>query len=571
MNYRSNKASDEIVETLKKQTHFSKDEIERLYNLFKKLTSSNEFYSGIQIFPQSYYIEINNSVGMERIMFKEILHDVFHILTEDILIDRIFSAFDKRSDGIILVDEWILGLSVFLRGTLEEKISFAFFVYDLNLDGLITKDEIFILLRNCLIKLPQDDDPDESIKDLVDITLKKLDWDRDGKISYQDFRKAVNEDNLLLEALGQCLPGDDIYVVLVKVRTNKCYEMISTGNTDATYSSKMKRTFQNHEDGIKKDKLRNRRTSPYGMLFFVIAVLYELLYLILQFIVTTMESWYLTLFPKKMKSLAGEIILVTGAGHGIGRETCYLYAAEKAILVLWDIDEKGITETRKLLEDRGYNDVFIYKVDVSDRNDVLENAEKVKKEVGDVTILVNNAGILPCRPLKDHSPELIEKIFKVNVFAHFWTLEAFLPDMLEKNRGHVVAMSSFCGILGLANAVPYCASKFAVRGLMEALSEEIRCGDGNKKEKCRIKFTTIYPIMVNTGLVKNPRNRFPFLLDLLPPEKVASIIVKSIRREYKEVSIPRAMLTMDRLSRLIPEKFNHYVRDFLDTGLDPDN
>lgn len=84
---------------------------------------------------------------MERIMFKEILHDVFHILTEDILIDRIFSAFDKRSDGIILVDEWILGLSVFLRGTLEEKISFAFFVYDLNLDGLITKDEIFILLR----------------------------------------------------------------------------------------------------------------------------------------------------------------------------------------------------------------------------------------------------------------------------------------------------------------------------------------------------------------------------------------------------------------------------------------
>ncbi len=57
---------------------------------------------------------------------------------------------------------------------------------------------------------------------------------------------------------------------------------------------------------------------------------------------------------------------------------------------------------------------------MSDRDDVLTNARKVKEEVGDVTILVNNAGILPCKPLKDHPPQLIEKIFAVNVFAHFW-------------------------------------------------------------------------------------------------------------------------------------------------------
>lgn len=345
--------------------------------------------------------------------------------------------------------------------------------------------------------------------------------------------------------------------------------------TSATQQSNGVRTEVNQNahgaSQYSNNKFMKNNASPSNMLFFAIAVLYELLYLVFQFIFTTLESWYLTIFPRKMKSLAGEIILVTGAGHGIGRETCYLYAEQRAILVLWDIDEKGILETKKLLEDRGYTKVYTYKVDVSNRDDVLATAELVRKEVGDVSILVNNAGILPCRPLKDHSPELIEKIFKVNVFAHFWALEAFLPRMIEKNHGHVVAMSSFCGILGLANAVPYCSSKFAVRGLMEALSEEMRTGDLFKGEKSRIKFTTIYPIMVNTGLVKNPRNRFPILLDLLSAEKVASIIVKSIRREYKEVSIPRTMLTMDRLSRLIPEKFNHYVRDFLDTGLDPDN
>lgn len=84
---------------------------------------------------------------MDRIMFRELLHNTFHILTEDVLMDRIFSAFDRRSDGLIHMDEWVLGLSIFLRGTLEEQIAFSFFIYDLNSDGVITKEEIFTLLR----------------------------------------------------------------------------------------------------------------------------------------------------------------------------------------------------------------------------------------------------------------------------------------------------------------------------------------------------------------------------------------------------------------------------------------
>lgn len=87
-------------------------------------------------------------------------------------------------------------------------------------------------------------------------------------------------------------------------------------------------------------------------------------------------------------------------------------------------------------------------------------------------------------------------------------------------------------------------------GLMEALYEELRVGD-TKNKKSEIKFTTVYPIMVNTGLVKKPRNRFPFLLDMQASDKVANIIVKSMRRNYKEVSIPWIMLPLDRISRYI--------------------
>lgn len=106
----------------------------------------------------------------------------------------------------------------------------------------------------------------------------------------------------------------------------------------------------------------------------------------------------------------------------------------------------------------------------------MDLAEKIKKEVGLVSVLVNNVGIMPTHPLEQQTSEEIRKVFDVNVFSQFWTLEAFLPHMKQQNRGHIVAISSIAGVVGLTNLVPYCATKFAVRGLMEALNEELRQG-----------------------------------------------------------------------------------------------
>lgn len=91
-------------------------------------------------------------------------------------------------------------------------MAYCFRVYDLNSDGFVTKDEMFALLRNCLIKQPQDEDPDEGVKDLVEIALKKLDHDKDGKLSFADFKATVTEEPLLLEAFGQCLPSESATV-----------------------------------------------------------------------------------------------------------------------------------------------------------------------------------------------------------------------------------------------------------------------------------------------------------------------------------------------------------------------
>lgn len=96
------------------------------------------------------------------------------------------------------------------------------------------------------------------------------------------------------------------------------------------------------------------------------------------------------------------------------------------------------------------------------------------KEVGDVTILVNNAGIMPQHEILNHTEKEIRMIYEINTIAHCWMFQAFLPKMIEKNRGHIVALSSIAGMTGLNNLVPYCGSKFAVRGTQEALLEELR-------------------------------------------------------------------------------------------------
>lgn len=97
--------------------------------------------------------------------------------------ERIFVSWEKGNEGTPLkLEGWIIGLSTFLRGNLKEKAAFCFRIYDLNNDGFVTKDEMFNLLKNSLIKQPQDEDPDESVKDLVEIALKKFDVDKDGKV-----------------------------------------------------------------------------------------------------------------------------------------------------------------------------------------------------------------------------------------------------------------------------------------------------------------------------------------------------------------------------------------------------
>ncbi|XP_076803323.1 calaxin-like isoform X1 [Clavelina lepadiformis] len=185
MNKKNHKIAEELFKT-SSQKHFNKNEVEALIHT---------------------YFSLFEGVKMDRNQFRDILHGTFN-MTEDLLMDRVFRAFDKDSDSYICLSEWVEGLSTFIRGTLDERIEYAFTVYDLNGDGYISREEMFQMLKNSLVKQPTEEDPDEGIKDLVELTLKKMDIDHDSRLSKADFETAVKTEPLLLEVFGPCLPDE---------------------------------------------------------------------------------------------------------------------------------------------------------------------------------------------------------------------------------------------------------------------------------------------------------------------------------------------------------------------------
>ncbi|KAF5305324.1 hypothetical protein FQR65_LT07750 [Abscondita terminalis] len=202
-----------VFEMAKRDTHFLKNEIVALYKIYRRLVALKRPIPRSEKSPNATTTSIIGKPraiqeGVDRTIFRELLHNTFDLITEEMLIDRIFCVWDKNNLGILTVETWFAGLSIFLKGSILEKLEFCFSVYDLNSDGYITKEEMFQLLKNCLIKQPQDEDPDEGAKDLTDLAMRKLDKDKDGKVSLNDYQLAILEEPLLLEAFGRCLPDE---------------------------------------------------------------------------------------------------------------------------------------------------------------------------------------------------------------------------------------------------------------------------------------------------------------------------------------------------------------------------
>lgn len=263
----------------------------------------------------------------------------------------------------------------------------------------------------------------------------------------------------------------------------------------------------------------------------------------------SVESFIYLLVPMKKKNIAGEVVLITGAGSGIGRLMAQEFAAHSPVLVLWDINLEGMKETARLAKCNGASRVHYYICDCSDKNEVYRVADQVKREVGDVSILVNNAGIVTGKKFMDAPDSLIEKTMEVNVMAHFWTYKAFLPAMIANNHGHLVSISSSAGLIGVNGLADYCASKFAAVGFAESVVLELLASGKNG-----VKTTIVCPYFINTGMFDGCQTKWPRLLPILSPEYVAKKIIHAVLTDQVYLLLPKSMYLIAALKNVLPMK-----------------
>ncbi|XP_070697909.1 retinol dehydrogenase 10 [Pempheris klunzingeri] len=258
-------------------------------------------------------------------------------------------------------------------------------------------------------------------------------------------------------------------------------------------------------------------------------MLLDVIYFILR------NSVRLVMRPRT-KPIDGELVLITGSGGGLGRLFAQEFTKHGAEVVLWDIDSSTNEQTAKLVHEMG-GKAYTYTVDVTNREDVYRNADLVRKDLGrDVTMLVNNAGVVAGERMLDCPDELMERTMKVNCHALFWTVKAFLPQMKAQNHGHIVTIASVLGLFSTACVEDYCASKFAAVGFHESLAHEL-LAEGVEG----VKTTLVCPYIVDTGMFEGCkiREEVELLLCPLEPQYCVEQAMNAILVDQPLVCIPR--------------------------------
>lgn len=257
-----------------------------------------------------------------------------------------------------------------------------------------------------------------------------------------------------------------------------------------------------------------------------------------------------------MTQIANSRILITGGASGMGRLVALELARRGAELVIWDIHKESLDLVVAEVTKAGLKPAHGYLCDIARREDVYAVADRVKHECGPVDVLVNNAGIVSGKTFLDLPDGKIEATFDVNTLALFWTGKAFLPDMIARDRGHVVTVASASGYVGVARLADYSASKWAAVAFDESLRVEL------KQRRSRVVTTVVCPYYVATGMFEGVKSRFPLLLPILKPGDVAARIVRAIERDQRRVIMP-PLVSLVPMARVLPVRLFDAMMNFL--------
>jgi 3-oxoacyl-[acyl-carrier protein] reductase len=221
-----------------------------------------------------------------------------------------------------------------------------------------------------------------------------------------------------------------------------------------------------------------------------------------------------------MESLKGKNALVTGAGKGIGRAVAIALAKEGANVALLARTASDLEKVASEIKPLGVK-VSVATADITDMNSVNSAVEKIKKDLGGIDILINNAGTASFGKFLELEPAAWENIIRVNLMGVYYATRAVLPDMIERKTGDIINISSTAGQRGAAATSAYSASKFALIGLTESLMQEVR--------KHNIRVSALTPSTVATDLAVELKLTDGNPERVMQPEDLAELIVAQLK------------------------------------------
>jgi len=228
-----------------------------------------------------------------------------------------------------------------------------------------------------------------------------------------------------------------------------------------------------------------------------------------------------------VRKLKDKVVLVTGAASGIGQALAVEFAKEGANLVITDINKDNLMATEEQVKSLG-REVLAFQADIANKSDVKNLCNKALERYNHVDILINNAGVALYADFVDTDLNDWEWLMGIDFWGPVYALHYLVPRMVRRGSGHIVNLSSWMGLLGQPSNTAYCAAKFGIMGLSEALRIEL--------DRHNIGVTVVCPGVVRTNIFKaiklkgfssEVRNMPSFLG--LTPQRISKRIVRAVK------------------------------------------
>ncbi|KRW59971.1 SDR family NAD(P)-dependent oxidoreductase [Pseudomonas sp. TTU2014-080ASC] len=270
-----------------------------------------------------------------------------------------------------------------------------------------------------------------------------------------------------------------------------------------------------------------------------------------------------------MKSFNNQVAAITGAGSGIGRALALNLAHQGCHLALSDVNTEGLAQTVELAKANSIR-ITQHKVDVAQRQEVLDWASQVIAEHGRINLLINNAGVAQGGTTEGNDYSDYEWIMSINFWGVVNGTKAFLPHIKASGSGHIVNISSIFGIFAQPGMGAYNASKFAVRGFTEALRQELDIAGYGISASC------VHPGGIKTNIANSARmnasmdsltgtnaasakSQFNDQLLKTTPEKAAQVILDGVLKNKRRILIGTDARMADLMQRLLPAGYQRLV------------